>query len=354
MGRARHARRIAVRAAYGGGTIGLTGAALAGLLAGQAKLARRTVGMPTESAPHADGVYGANTCGDGTAPPLRLVVLGDSSAAGLGVQVGTQTPGAVLAAALAAATGQPVDLTTVAEVGAQTSDLAGQVTDLLPRQPDVAVILIGANDVTHRVRPSLSVRRLDAAVRALREAGTHVVVGTCPDLGTIQPIAQPLRYLARRWSRSLAAAQTIGVVEAGGRSVSLGDLLGPEFVAEPGRLFSPDRFHPSASGYARVAEVLLPSVLDALGHRPDSAAEPVRPFARGEGVDSLPQAAARASEEPGAEVSGTQVEGHDRGPRGRWVVLRHRLRNVMAPGPAHPPVRRTGEDLGSMADPTHR
>ena len=39
------------------------------------------------------------------------------------------------------------------------------------------------------------------------------------------------RLLARKWSRDLAAAQTVAVVEAGGRTVSLGDLLGPEFAA---------------------------------------------------------------------------------------------------------------------------
>ena len=85
----------------------------------------------------------------------------------------------------------------------------------------------------------------------LRAAGCEVVVGTCPDLGAIRPIKPPLRWLARRWSRQLAAAQTVAVVEAGGRTVSLGDLLGPAFEADPDRMFGADRFHPSAEGYAR-------------------------------------------------------------------------------------------------------
>ena len=67
------------------------------------------------------------------------------------------------------------------------------------------------------------------------------------------------------WSRRLAAAQTIGVVEAGGRTVSLGSILGPEFAAAPALLFGPDRFHPSAAGYESVARLLVPSVLSALG-----------------------------------------------------------------------------------------
>ena len=125
--------------------------------------------------------------------------------------------------------------------------------------------MIGANDVTHRIDKSVAVRHLADAVRRLRELGTEVVVGTCPDLGTIQPIPQPLRLIGRRWSRDLAAAQTVAVVEAGGRTVSLGDLLGPEFAERPHEMFSADRFHPSPAGYARAAAALLPSVYAALG-----------------------------------------------------------------------------------------
>ena len=42
-------------------------------------------------------------------------------------------------------------------------------------------------------------------MRRLRAAGTEVIVGTCPDLGVVQPIAQPLRTWARHLSRHMAA-----------------------------------------------------------------------------------------------------------------------------------------------------
>ena len=140
--------------------------------------------------------------------------------------------------------------------------------------------MIGANDVTSRTRPADSVRHLADAVRRLTEAGSEVVVGTCPDLGTIRPIAQPLRTLARRWSRQMAAAQTIAVVEAGGRTVSLGSVLGPAFASDRD-MFSVDEFHPSAVGYAQAAAVLLPSVADAVGVWPASADRGRRPIRRG-------------------------------------------------------------------------
>jgi hypothetical protein len=209
-------------------------------------------------------------------------------------------------------------------VGARSSDLPGQVDAVEDHRPDVAVIMIGANDVTHRVKPPTAVRHLDHVVRRLRDRGTEVVVGTCPDLGTVEPVPQPLRWIARRSSRQLAAAQTIVVVEAGGRSVSLGDILGPEFAASPSEMFGPDRFHPSVAGYASAAAALLPSVCAALDVWFGGVREALPDLDRGEGVLPVALAAVEAADEAGTEVAGAQVGGRDRGPRGRWALLRHR------------------------------
>jgi hypothetical protein len=143
-----------------------------------------------------------------------------------------------------------------------------------------------------------------------------VVVGTCPDIGAIQPIKPPLRWLARKWSRQLAAAQTVAVVEAGGRTVSFGDLLGPAFEADPVRMFSSDRFHPSAEGYARAAAVIMPTLMAMLGE--DDRA----PATGTDGVRSLPEAAQEAVRTAGTEVSAARVDGNERGPAGRWAQLR--------------------------------
>jgi len=274
MGRARRARRIAQVAAYGGGFgvagLGAVGALGYGVIKVEAVLARRIVGQPFESPPDDNGSYGA-----GVGAPLQMVVLGDSSAAGLGAAHPHQTIGAILA------TG--VDLQVV------------NALDVVPH-PDVAVISIGANDVTHRIDKSIAVRHLEGAVRRLREAGAEVVVGTCPDLGTLQPVGQPLRALARRWSRDLAAAQTVCVVEAGGRTVSLGDLIGPEFAERPAEMFSKDRFHPSPAGYARAASAMLPSVCVALGLWPD--VEPLAPDPRRGDAVRTRRTAPRPAAEP--------------------------------------------------------
>jgi lysophospholipase L1-like esterase len=312
------ARRVAAAAAYGGGGLGLAGVLGAVLLLGQARLARSAIGLAEAPPPRCDGRYGTEYPGE----PVRLVVLGDSSAAGFGVHRARETPGALLATGLAEHLHRPVDLRCLAVVGATSDGLVPQRELALAWRADVAVILIGANDVTHRIRVSYAVGHLAATVRLLRDAGTRVVVGTCPDLGTIRPIQPPLRWLARQWSRDMAAAQTIAVVEAGGASVSLGDLLGPEFAASPDTMFSDDRFHPSAAGYLAAVTALLPTVLAAAG----APAEPEPVAERGEGVRSLARAAVEAVDEAGTEVSAAKVGGQDRGPAGRWADLRHRLR----------------------------
>ncbi|MFP5346335.1 MAG: SGNH/GDSL hydrolase family protein [Actinomycetes bacterium] len=345
MSRASRARRIAAAAAFGGGGLTALGVLGLGVVTAEVKLARRWIGQPFgQQGPQADGIYGA-----GSGKPLDMVVLGDSSAAGLGADLPEQTPGAILASGLAAFSGRRVRLTTVAVVGAESGDLANQLDQLREIVPHahVAVIMVGANDVTHRVKPAVAVRALARAVTRLRETGAEVVVGTCPDLGTVEPIAQPLRSIARRLSREMAAAQTIAVVEAGGRSVSLGDVLGPEFEASPHELFSEDRFHPSAAGYARCASVLLPSVYAAAGYWPDGGAERAPERRRGEGVAPVAHAAVAAADDPGTEVAATRVAGDERGNAGRWAML---LRRRREPLPAVEQRHRTAESASADAD----
>jgi lysophospholipase L1-like esterase len=261
-------RQIAVAAAKGGGGLLGVGTALVGagvgLLAVQARMARNAIGPRTTVPPYADGRYLPPGMDAARGTSLRLAVLGDSGAAGLGADDAATTPGGALAMDLAAATGRPVLLTNVAVVGARSHDLEAQVDRVLTIRPHIAVIMIGANDVTHSVRPQRSVALLQDAVRRLRAAGTEVVVGTCPDLGTVKPLAWALKQWARRMSRELAAAQTIAVEAEGGRTVPLGVLLGSRFDAHPELYFSADRFHPSALGYQACAEAMLPEVLEAV------------------------------------------------------------------------------------------
>lgn len=346
MSKAAAARKLASAAAYGGGGLSVLGAGLYGVLIAEAKVARHLIGNAGEEPPpDATGWYGRGRPG----PAIKIALLGDSSAAGYGVDRVEETTGAHLASGLAAEADRRVYLRSVAKVGAKTSDLFEQLDRVLPSAPDVAVIMIGANDVTHTVLPSASVRHLGEAVRRLRAAGVEVLVGTCPDLGTIRPIPPPLRQIAREWSRRLAAAQAITVVSEGGRTVSLGTILGPEFDAAPHVLFGPDRFHPSADGYSSMADVLLPSTLACLGLTPEEevAPEPTR----GERIMPVATAAVEAARHTGTELDGTEVAGSQRGLRGRWVELRHRRRKPTAEAEAPAPAEESAAEEPTVEGP---
>lgn len=247
-----------------GAVAGAAAYGVRGLLVRQAATARSRINHHPlgEVPPDADKVW-KKRYGD----PLDLLVLGDSVAAGLGADRAKHTLGGGLARRVARHTGRAVRLRTVAEVGSESSELARQVAGLPEGyRADVAVVVVGGNDVTHRVPIADSVRHLVAAIEALGERGTPVVVGTCPDLGALRPVPQPLRSLGSRASRQLAAAQRDAALGAGARAVSLAHVVGPFFITNPDEMFSLDLFHPSTHGYKRTAAAMLPSVLAALGY----------------------------------------------------------------------------------------
>jgi lysophospholipase L1-like esterase len=253
------------------GATGATVGAAYGVLSQQGRRARRNIVIPGWSPFRADGVYLAD--GTGPHPPsaaaltsgvVSLAMLGDSLAAGLGVEEAEQLPGAVLARGLAKDADRPVQLDTLAICGCTSRRLRGQVDVALVDPPHVAIIMIGANDVTRRVPPCESAKLLGEAVSRLRAAGTRVVVGTCPDLGTIRPIPQPLRTLAHTSSLTLARLQRDVVSRADGVVVPLAQLLAHDFFTQPDTFFGRDHYHPSSAGYAAACTVLLPALCSAL------------------------------------------------------------------------------------------
>jgi len=250
------------------------------LLMSQAQAARSVIGRDTSKPPEADGVYAADCPAPqswriGVPFDIHLMIFGDSTAAGVGCRSAEEVPGVRIARGLAQASEQRIRLSTKAISGATSKGLAGQVDAMFVAgpPPDVAVIMVGANDVTKKHSVLRSARRLRHAVDRLHRAGSVVVVGTCPDLGTVVAIPQPLRTLVHGWSVRLARAQAAATRAAGGHPVRMGDLLGRDFRSAPEVLFSADGFHPSAAGYELAAGHLLPAVLCELT---GNASRPVR------------------------------------------------------------------------------
>lgn len=257
------------------GALASTGTAYLGarnLLVGQATKARTVIPKAWDIPPRADGVYTpgggpAERWHRGTSVDLHLMIFGDSTATGYGCMSAEEVPGVLVARGLADQTGKRIRLSTKAIVGATSKGVSGQVDAMFVAgpPPDLAVMMIGANDVTALNGITPSARRLGKTVTKLRARGAVVVVGTCPDLGVITAIPQPLRSLAHARTSRLARAQAAAVRSAGGTAVPLANLLAHEFRATPELMFSADGFHPSPTAYALAAAQLLVALCDALG-----------------------------------------------------------------------------------------
>jgi lysophospholipase L1-like esterase len=192
-------------------------------------------------------------------PALRFCLLGDSLAAGVGSTRPEDTLGHRLARRLRAA-GHVVRLRGVAVPGARSADLERQVGAALADGADLALIVIGANDLAGFVPPAVGARQLHDAVTRLVRAGARVVVVPAPDLGIVSRVPAAYRTLVSAASDHYARAQAEAAVRAGGSVAGTGPGLAARFAADP-TLFSADRFHPSSAGYAVIADALAPHLL---------------------------------------------------------------------------------------------
>ena len=196
---------------------------------------------------------------------LRLAILGDSIAYGVGADHPSHTLAERLRKGLAHQ-GVAVEPQVFAVPGARSAGLARQVRGALPFGPDIALTIIGANDLTHFVPHAEATEHLRRAVRDLRAASAEVVVAPAPDLSTVPHVPTAMRAVVKAGSLALRAAQVQATLAEGGRVADASGATSAAFGGDRS-LFAVDRFHPSSAGYAVIAAALLPVVLDAAAAR---------------------------------------------------------------------------------------
>lgn len=199
----------------------------------------------------------------GTGPALTYVVMGDSTAISQG---GSYRDGYAVASAQHLARTHSVRWQNLAISGARARDVfAKQLPQAMSLQPDVALIAVGANDVTHLTSP-LSVRMsLEQTIAGLRQANPHVkiILTGSPDMGSIPRFAQPVRWLAGRQTNRL---NHVIIDTAHDEHVTFAPIAqdtGPTFRRHP-ELFAKDKFHPLNQGYALWIPVITKAMDQAL------------------------------------------------------------------------------------------
>ncbi|GAB2811331.1 GDSL-type esterase/lipase family protein [Streptomyces daliensis] len=222
----------------------------------------------------ASGLYVAP--GPGPRPQdrtIRLAVVGDSGALGLGVEKREQTTGALLAGTLARALDHPVQLKVCGAVGASTHGMSRCVARARKHNPQCVVIIVGGNDTLLPRPVRWAARRLGRYVEQLVIQGASVVVATAPDTGSCPLFPGPVRRLLSWRSRRMGEFQALHAVRSGARVVSLSDTV---FRERPDEMLGRDGFHPSAAGYAlQCARLGLAVVAAAGGPAPEE--EPFGP-----------------------------------------------------------------------------
>lgn len=232
--------------------------ALGGTLAVEAYLAVTADYLPTAPALDVGGTFG-----DPGDPPLTFVVLGDSTAAGVGAGDARAAYPSLLAERLAGG-GRHVRLVDLGVSGARVADvLTHQVPNAVEAAPDLVFVGIGANDATHLTRLTDVLMDTTAILAALRQTGAPVVVAGAPDMRAAA-FLEPLRTVVG-W-RGRQVAETIEEVARAMDipTVPLAAETGPYFVADPPRYYAADDFHPSADGYALWARAIYPVLERAL------------------------------------------------------------------------------------------
>ncbi|MDP1612659.1 MAG: SGNH/GDSL hydrolase family protein [Sulfuritalea sp.] len=216
----------------------LTTLALAPILLAQGRQVRRSVPvLPEPEGPR------AGTSGSG--PLLRLLIVGDSAAAGVGAATQDEALSGQIAVALAPTFRLQWKL--LAFTGATTADMLARLRQETAADYDVVVTSLGVNDLTAR-RSLATWRRQQLELVALLESRfktRHILLSGLPPMHRFPALPQPLRwYIGRRardFNRVLAA---VAACRPGCEFLALGhEMMDVSAMASDG-------FHPGPPIYA--------------------------------------------------------------------------------------------------------
>ncbi len=227
------------------------------------RLQRTALRLPAARAPL------EGTCGT-AAETLGLLVLGESTAAGVGARDHERALAGRLAARLAERLGARVSWRAL---GINGFDARATREHLLPQSPargfECVVIVLGVNDVLALHTPARWLRDLAALIDAVRRRHAPRLVTVCgvPPVGCFPAIPAPLRGVFGGVATALERATARWC--AGEAGVLHAPVSG--MPTDQPALFCADGFHPSERGYELWAEDLAARMAAALA-RPDDAA----------------------------------------------------------------------------------
>ncbi|MGH2710868.1 MAG: SGNH/GDSL hydrolase family protein, partial [Actinomycetota bacterium] len=228
-------------------------AGLALLLGAEVLLAVNGPRLPQRDPLELSGLVGVAS----SVEPLRMAWVGDSVVAG----VGASGPEATVPHLVATGLRRPVRLDVFAVSGER---VAGAISDLVPRlerlaqPPQVVVVEIGANDVTHLTGLDEFRAAYDELMARVAAVGAeHVFALGIPAFHTTPRFLQPLRAIVGWRARRIDEQVRESAHAFDATYVNISGETGDVFGAEPDRYYASDDFHPSDAGYELWAAAVL-------------------------------------------------------------------------------------------------
>jgi len=255
--------------------LGTAVGAFAGVAAVQFMRLRRMEFLPAHPGFYVNHVVTPSQGGTGAGGRrLRLVVLGDSTTAGVGVERAEDSLPYLIARRVAESEQRAVHVVSYGWAGARAADL---VRYQLPRaiEPlratetesflagaDLVAIVIGSNDTTHKTQPGsyrASLRSTLDGVRTVAPSARIALAGIPAFRGALRGI-EPLIFLADQYARLLRPISRAEAERAGAAYADLARDV-PPLIRGRTDVLSSDQFHPSVVGYSAWADVIVDSLL---------------------------------------------------------------------------------------------
>lgn len=195
-------------------------------------------------------------------PGLNYVLLGDSLGVGQG---GDYEQGFAVLTATNLSKEYIVTMTNFSISGAVIADISAQFKKSVSLKPNLILISVGGNDVTHLTPLSKVKTGLENLIEEIINANcmTKIVLTGSPDMGAVTRFPQPLRHLAGARSDQINLVFTEVSKKYDLTLVPLSKETGPIFRSDP-TLLAVDNFHPNTRGYEVMVNVINKSLTESL------------------------------------------------------------------------------------------
>ena len=246
-------------------------APIAPLLRHQGRVVRRRMPEIPEARGPGEGRF------PGDEPGLRIVAVGESTIAGVGVERMEQSLTAHLAKELAARTGRAAHWHAFGASGATVEDNDAQLARIEAQRAtleraDLALVVMGVSDTLALTGPRRFFAKMDCLILRLRLLlwPLPVLVTGVPRLDRFAaPLPPPLSTVLGRRSKSLDKA-LLKVASEGYRITYMPSRV-PDTAANIPRAYAADGFHPGAEGYRLWAAYLAPAAMAMLDNERHTA-----------------------------------------------------------------------------------